>query len=128
MPYFCSVSVTAADQVIRLDPKSAIAYERRGEAYFGNGDYDRAIADFDQVIRLDPNYAIAYFERGVAFHKKGNYDRAIEDFNAVKRVPSKPQLPHKLRTAPLPTTAVASTARSPRPFSPIWKHPTSRSA
>jgi tetratricopeptide (TPR) repeat protein len=36
-----------------------VAYERRGDAYFWKGDYDRAIADWEKALQLDPNNTTA---------------------------------------------------------------------
>ena len=51
-------------EAIRLDPKLAVAYNSRGNVYYDEGDYDRAIADYNEAIRLDPKYAFAYNSRG----------------------------------------------------------------
>ena len=48
-----------------LDPKSAEAYDRSMDAYFG-----KAISDFNKAIELNPKYAEAYYRRGVAYNNK----------------------------------------------------------
>src|SRR5262245_25869065 len=68
------------DEPIRLDPKSALAYNNRGSAYAVKGDFDRAIADYSEAIRLDPKYSLAYNNRGYAYRVKGYYDRAMADY------------------------------------------------
>ena len=73
------------NQAIRLDPKDAVAYNNRGNAYGDKGDYDRAMADYGDAIRLDPKYAYAYNGRGNAYLRKGDYDRAIADYDAAIR-------------------------------------------
>ena len=75
-------SCTALIKSGRLRRKDrADAYNNRGVAYGGKGDYDRAIADFDKAIQLKPDYADAYDNRGVAYGSKGDYDRAIADYD-----------------------------------------------
>ena len=49
-----------------LDPKGALAFKNRGDAYMNKGDYDRALADYNEAIRLDPNNALAFCNRGRA--------------------------------------------------------------
>ncbi len=67
-------------QAIQLNPNDADAYNNRGVAYSGKGDFDRAIDDFDKTIQLNSDPADAYNNRGVAYGKKGDFDREIEDY------------------------------------------------
>jgi tetratricopeptide (TPR) repeat protein len=46
-------------EAIRLNPKDAVTYNRRGIAYYMKGDYDRAIADFTEALRIDTNFEAA---------------------------------------------------------------------
>jgi len=64
----------------------AARYYNRGNTYYSNGDYDRAIADFTQAIRLDPNLAPAYSNRARAYNSKGDYDKAIADATQAIRL------------------------------------------
>ena len=48
------------DEAIRLDPKYAVAYHNRGNAWYLKHEYDKAIADYGEAIRLEPKYASAY--------------------------------------------------------------------
>jgi tetratricopeptide (TPR) repeat protein len=73
-------AIAACDNWIRQEPKNAIAYWDRGDAYQSVGDFDRAISDFTQAIELDPKYALAYDRRGQAYYGKHEYDRAMADF------------------------------------------------
>jgi tetratricopeptide (TPR) repeat protein len=52
-------AIADLNEAIRLDPKSAVAYNNRGSAYAFQGDIDRAIADFSASIRLEPKVAAA---------------------------------------------------------------------
>jgi tetratricopeptide (TPR) repeat protein len=74
------------DQMILLNPNSALAYNGRGSVYGGKGDFDEAIADCNQTILLDPNFAETYFNRGLAYRVKGDLDRAIADYNMALRI------------------------------------------
>src|SRR5262249_48579852 len=44
-------AIATASEVMRLDPKSALAFISRGVAYERKGDMDRAIADYSEAIR-----------------------------------------------------------------------------
>jgi hypothetical protein len=52
-------AISDYDQAIRLDPKDALAYSNRGNAYNGKRDYERAFSDYDQALKLNPSYADA---------------------------------------------------------------------
>lgn len=68
-------------EIIRKNPKDAIAYDNRGNAYRRNAEYDKAIADYDAAIKLDSKFVHAYVARGDAYSSKGDLDRAIADCN-----------------------------------------------
>lgn len=68
-------------KVIDLEPNNAIAYRRRGIAYYDLKKYQRAIEDYDKAIELDPKYAKAYSNRGVAYYAQKKFRRAIQDFD-----------------------------------------------
>jgi lipoprotein NlpI len=76
-------------EAIRADPKWAVPYAKRGDAYDDKGDRDRAIADLSEAIRLDPNYEWAYAIRGYIYDRKGDYDRAIADYSESIRLDPK---------------------------------------
>ena len=76
------------DLAIRLDPSCATAYQNRGAAYNGLGQYERAIRDLSEAIRLDPENAGAYTNRGLAHFAIGEYDEAIADLSeSIQRAP-----------------------------------------
>ena len=69
------------NMAIKHIPDYAAAYNNRGLAYQGTGDFDSAIEDFDTAIQLEPNLFQAYNNRGNFYAKKSDFDRAIEDYN-----------------------------------------------
>ncbi|MEH2393114.1 MAG: tetratricopeptide repeat protein [Nostoc sp.] len=77
------------NQVIELDPQNALAYNRRGDAYYRLGDYEQAQADSSQAILLNPQDANAYFDRGFAFSELGKYKEAITDYTQAIKLNSK---------------------------------------
>ena len=74
---------------IRLDPKSASAFQSRGLAWRHKGKRDWAIADFNEAIRLDPESAGSYYARGDAYAYNTQYDPAIADFDDAIRLDPK---------------------------------------
>jgi tetratricopeptide (TPR) repeat protein len=67
------------NQALRMEPQSAIGYNRRGLIWYAKGSNDPAIADFDQAIRIDAKFAYAYFNRALAWRAKGDDARADVD-------------------------------------------------
>ena len=72
-------AIKSYDKAIRLNPKTANAYNKRGVAYQSLGQYDKAIQDYDEAIRLDPENASAYHNRGIANEALGNSLQAEQD-------------------------------------------------
>jgi tetratricopeptide (TPR) repeat protein len=71
---------------IRLGPKDAELYYRRGLAYDREGDFGNAIADISEAIRLNPKYAEAFFSRGFVYDRDRNIEMAIGDYNEAIRL------------------------------------------
>jgi tetratricopeptide (TPR) repeat protein len=74
-------------KAIKLDPKFADAYNRRGAAHsskstlkFNKKDSDRAIADFTKAIELDPTFDLVYLNRGSEYLTRKEYESAVADF------------------------------------------------
>lgn len=69
------------DEAIRINPKSASAYNHRGLVYRKKGDTARAIEEYTLAVSLNPVYALAYSNRGHAYESLGNRKEAIRDFS-----------------------------------------------
>ena len=74
----CTVLI---EKQIQTPQSMALAYNNRGIARAGKGDYELAVQDYDQSIKLSPTFAKALNNRGVAYEKKGDLDRALSDFS-----------------------------------------------
>ena len=74
-------SIAHFDEATRLDPKLALAYYNRAQAYFGLGQFDAARKDYDQAVSLDPESILFYTKRGNAYLALGQSQRAIQDQN-----------------------------------------------
>jgi tetratricopeptide (TPR) repeat protein len=77
-------------EAIKYQPDYLLAFDKRGQSYLGNGDFDSAIADFEELKRfnhdnnkVDSLLAGAYMKRGIEYDKKKDYARAISDFENV---------------------------------------------
>ena len=83
--------IAAYDNVLKLNPNSADAYNNRGVAKKHLSRFLEAIADYDQAILLKPDFAVAYYNRGDAKKNLGQYEDALKDFN--KTIELRPDLP-----------------------------------
>ena len=74
------------NNAIKLQPNYIDAYVNRGNAYYGLGQYQRAIEDYNKAILLKPDYAKVLFNRGTAYSKLSHHQSAIEDYNEAIRL------------------------------------------
>ena len=77
---------------IERDPNNAKAYRCRALAYFRQGDFDSAAADYTKAIELNPDDAEAYYGRGSAYAEKGDLDSARKDYTKALEL-NMPQYP-----------------------------------
>jgi tetratricopeptide (TPR) repeat protein len=66
---------------IKLEPKNAEAYAKRGYQYTRGKDYEKAVSDFNRAIKLNPKLTIGYGYRGIMYYGKKENDKALNDFN-----------------------------------------------
>lgn len=78
------------EEVPILEMLAADAFNIRGTAYSGLGQFDRAMADFDEAVRLFV-LPSPYSNRGNVYYALGRFDRAILDYDeAIKLYPTFP--------------------------------------
>ncbi|MBV8887365.1 MAG: tetratricopeptide repeat protein [Chroococcidiopsidaceae cyanobacterium CP_BM_RX_35] len=73
-------------KALQLNPKSAEAYNYRGNARLNLRDKQGAIADYDQAIKLNPNYADAFNDRGDGRSALGDNQGAITDYDQAIQI------------------------------------------
>jgi len=61
-----------------LNPRLAVAYEKRGVLYYFQGKYSEMSEDFLRLAELDPSNSEAHLMLGLAYIKRDEYDRAVE--------------------------------------------------
>jgi lipoprotein NlpI len=82
-------ALKAANDAVKLEPNSAIAWYLHGEANGGLSQHREAIADYDKAIKLDTHFAAAVNQRGGERFKLGDVKGSIEDFeNYIKVKPN----------------------------------------
>jgi len=80
-------SIAACSAIPKAGPETAVsvfsAYNNRGIAYRGKGDYDAAIKDFDRAIAYNPRSPYSHNNRCATYRSKKYYDLAIKDCDAA---------------------------------------------
>ena len=92
-------AIADLSEAIRLDPQSAQARKRRGDAHRARNDDVHAIADYTEAIRLEPAQAGFYMDRGLAWNAPKEYVRAIADYDQAIRLEPKNTLAYRKRGA-----------------------------
>lgn len=69
------------NDIIRAQPRNAIAYMNRGVAYHRLGQLEPALQDFDRAIELDKNLAAAYSNRSYLYFDQQQFEQALTDAN-----------------------------------------------
>jgi len=65
-------------KALELNPRLAVAYEKRGVLYYFQGKYSEMSEDFLRLAELDPSNSEAHLMLGLAYIKRDEYDRAVE--------------------------------------------------
>jgi tetratricopeptide (TPR) repeat protein len=80
------ISVKHFTAEIQKNAKNAVAYSRRGKAYSGLKDYDKAAADYEKAIELDPKLADAYVGRAVLRYVRKDYEGSWSDVHKAEEL------------------------------------------
>ena len=72
--------------VIRQNPKEALAYNNRGDAYAVKKQAEKALNDFNMAIALNPRNWQAYDNRGGIYFQRNEKRKALADFNMALRI------------------------------------------
>ncbi|CAD8204334.1 unnamed protein product [Paramecium pentaurelia] len=71
---------------IKIDPKLAAVYNKRGNVYNLLKKYPEAIQDYSSAIEIDPQYAKAYYNRGNAYIKLDRIDDCNKDYELANKI------------------------------------------
>lgn len=73
-------AVVLLSDVIKKEPKRAIAWYLRGRANFCAGQVAESVADFDKYVELAPNAESRQWERGISQYYAGAYAKGAKQF------------------------------------------------
>lgn len=69
------------ERALRLNPKSFVALELRGEIYSIDKNYETALDYFSRAQELNPNWAVPYFDRASIMMDRKEYEPALAELN-----------------------------------------------
>ncbi len=79
------------DQLIAAYPNDERAHFNLGSYYFGQQEYEQAIAHYKKSTELAPDYSPAYNILGYAYRQQGNYEEAERAFKKyIELIPGDP--------------------------------------
>ncbi len=87
------VTLTAANQVVKIDSLRPEAYFLRGRVQYFRQDYPAALRDLQQLFALRKNNAGSYehYWRGLVYSAMDAYDNALRDYDrAIEMDPNEP--------------------------------------
>ena len=58
-------------------------YERIGDSYFKQNNYQKAFVNYDRAVQLNPKNKHAQYKKGLTRLSTGQYQKALEEFNSV---------------------------------------------
>jgi tetratricopeptide (TPR) repeat protein len=78
-------AITVYNEVLRINPNSAIALAMRAQAYEFTGEKARALVDADKALALDDSLSTPYLTRGNLTRLEKQYTRAIASYTEAIR-------------------------------------------
>jgi arylsulfatase A-like enzyme/Tfp pilus assembly protein PilF len=76
-------AVPKLQEVLKLEPNTALAYVELGRAYVNTKQYDKALPPLRTAVEKLPKDALARFEYGRALVESGNWDEALPQLEVV---------------------------------------------
>ena len=74
------------DQILKLRPKWADAYNHRGTEHFKMAHIQQSLADFDRALEIEPAQAPYPWQRGIALYYAGRFDDGRKQFELHQTV------------------------------------------
>ncbi|MBI5375256.1 MAG: tetratricopeptide repeat protein [Candidatus Schekmanbacteria bacterium] len=66
--------------LIKTDPENSQLRVQLGNAYFDNGQFDKAITEYEKALEKIPNDADVRTDFAICYRNMGNYDKAVQEF------------------------------------------------
>ncbi|EKX39019.1 hypothetical protein GUITHDRAFT_46734, partial [Guillardia theta CCMP2712] len=60
-------AITKYTRSLERNPKNAISFANRAQAYISTSSYEKAVEDCNRCLEIDPRYVKAYLRRSTAY-------------------------------------------------------------
>ncbi|WP_202804387.1 tetratricopeptide repeat protein [Baaleninema simplex] len=90
-------AIAALTTALNGDPTFALAYDRRGRAYFEAGRSHDAISDYTRALDLDPTLRSAWYGRAIVRLALKNFPGALADVDRALELDDSHAATHQLR-------------------------------
>jgi tetratricopeptide (TPR) repeat protein/Zn-dependent protease len=91
-------AIADVERALKLNPKSALALQLRGEIFAMDKNYDAALDLFSQAQEINPNWAVPHFDRGSVWLDKKEYQSALREFDQAISLSSQTWLFYLVRS------------------------------
>ncbi|NET46534.1 tetratricopeptide repeat protein [Okeania sp. SIO2B3] len=72
-------------QALQLNPQNGAIYYQRGNSYYSQRVYEKAIQDYTAAIKITKNYN-TYYQRALTYYELGDNEKAITDLTQTLRI------------------------------------------
>ena len=89
-----AVIILTTGFVYGLSEEEKVSLYNKGEEFFLEGEYKKALEFYEKILSEDQTYADAIGAKGAVFHRLGDYDKALEFYDLA--ITHEPKNPHFL--------------------------------
>src|SRR5690606_13848205 len=75
------------------DKEEAIEYYNKGQSFYTNKEYEKAIKEYEKAVKIDKNFAFAWDKLGYSYRQLGQYKKAIKYYDKSLKINPKGKMP-----------------------------------
>lgn len=79
-------AITRLESLLNGDPSNIELLQELGNAYFDNGQFDRAKVEYEKVVEKNPNDPNVITDLGICWRNLGNPEQAVKKFEEASRI------------------------------------------
>lgn len=75
------------------DKEEAIEYYNKGQSFYTNKEYEKAIKEYEKAVKIDKNFSFAWDKLGYSYRQLGQYKKAIKYYDKSLKINPKGKMP-----------------------------------